>query len=134
MALGGCVVIIVLVILIVNLGGCVKKESCSQFNLNSTSLSTTFFVLSGLTFASSILQICTLTYFNHGNLPDSLSTCNANQDSNCTLGVGAHYGIAAFFVYLIGCFVFAMAGVGCRVAELAKPNGGDLEESLLGTV
>lgn len=44
------------------------------------------------------------------------------------------YGVAAFFVYLIGCFVFAMAGVGCRLAELQTPDGGGLEENLLGTV
>lgn len=56
-AFGGCAALIVLVVIMANLGVCVKKESCSRFNLNSTSLSTTFFVLAVLTFISSILQI-----------------------------------------------------------------------------
>lgn len=136
--LGGCAALIILVVIVVNLGGCIRKESCSQFNLNSTSLSTTFFVLAVLIFISSILQISTLTYFNQGNLPDSVETCNANKDSNCTMGVGAHYGVGAFIMYLLACFVYAMAGVGCRLAEMATPDVGDLdtdlEESLLGTV
>ena len=59
--------------------------------------------------------------------------CNVKSDSNCTMGVGAHYAIGSFCLYLIGSFVYAMAGVGCLFAEWAKAGCGDLEESLLGT-
>ena len=114
---GGCAAFTVLVIMIANVACCAKRGCCSAFNLNSTSHSTTFFTLSGLTFLSSILQICTLTYFKQGNDNDYAITCNATQDSNCTMGVGAHYAIISFVVYLLGCLVYAMAGVGCRVAE-----------------
>jgi hypothetical protein len=115
---GGCAAWIVVIIFVANyLACCVKRGCCSRFNLNSTSNSTTFFSLSGLTFLASLLQICTLTYFNQGNVPSYVVTCNANKDSNCTMGVGAHYAIIAFVVYLIACFVYAMAGVGCRVVE-----------------
>ena len=58
-ALGGVSVLIVMVIIIASLGCCVKRECCSRFNLNSTSLPTTFFALSGLTFSTAIMQICT---------------------------------------------------------------------------
>mmetsp|Transcript_11287 Transcript_11287/g.17019 ORF Transcript_11287/g.17019 Transcript_11287/m.17019 type:complete len:349 (+) Transcript_11287:181-1227(+) len=129
---GGCATWMVTVISIANLACCIKKGGCcARFNLNSTSHSTTFFTLSGLTFLSSILQICTLTYFNQGNVPDYTITCNANEDSNCTMGVGAHYGIIAFIMYLVACFVYAMAGVGCRIVEAANGGrGGDVEDNL----
>mmetsp|Transcript_4174 Transcript_4174/g.7161 ORF Transcript_4174/g.7161 Transcript_4174/m.7161 type:complete len:355 (-) Transcript_4174:623-1687(-) len=129
---GGCATWMVTVISIANLACCIKKGCCARFNLNSTSHSTTFFTLSGLTFLSSILQICTLTYFKQGNVPDYSITCNANEDSNCTMGVGAHYGIIAFLMYLVACFVYAMAGVGCRIVEAANGGGrgGDVEDNL----
>jgi len=67
---GGCAAWIVVIIFVANyLACCVKRGCCSRFNLNSTSNSTTFFSLSGLTFLASLLQICTLTYFNQGNVP-----------------------------------------------------------------
>lgn len=125
---GGCAAFIVLVIMIANVACCVKRGCCSRFNLNSTSHSTTFFTLSGLTFLSSILQICTLTYFKKGNETNYAITCNATEDSNCTLGVGAHYAIIAFIVYLLGSFVYAMAGVGCKVAEGFNPR--EVEDNL----
>jgi len=117
--LGGIAMTIVAVIFVVNLLGRSDGGGCcsSRFNLNSTSNSNTFFTLSGLTFVASILQICTLTYFNQGSVPNYAITCNANLDSNCTMAVGAHYAIIAFVMYLMACFVYAMAGVGCRVVE-----------------
>lgn len=126
---GGCAVWIMLTILVANyMACCVRRGCCSRFNLNSTSNSITFFTLSGLVFLAGILQISTLTYFNQGNVPDYTVTCNANEDSNCTMGAGAHYAIISFVVYLIATFVFAMAGVGCRVVEGAynkeKKSGG----------
>ena len=120
-AFGGLWALIVLVIIIASLGCCVERGCCSRFSLNSTSHST-FFVLSGLTFSASILQICTLTYFKN-------DVCNT-EGLNCTRGVGANYAIASFFLYLFGCFVYAyMATVRLRWAKA----GGGLEESLLGT-
>ena len=53
---GGCAAFIVAAMTIANLACCAKKGCCYRFNLNSTSLSTTFFALSGLVFTSSILQ------------------------------------------------------------------------------
>jgi len=125
---GGCAAWIFATISLFNLIGCGRNKDdaegggsgnfCSKFNLNSTNNSITFFVLSGLTFLASILQICTLTYFSPGTVTDYSVICNAKgSDSNCTMGVGAHYAIIAFVFYLIACFVYAMAGVGCRVIE-----------------
>ena len=127
-AFGGLWALIVLVIIIASLGCCVKRGCCPRFNLNSTSHAT-FFVLSGLTFSSSILQICTLTYFKN-------DVCNT-EGLNCTMGLGAHYAIASFFLYLIGCFVYVyMARARLRLAKagrgVSEQIRGVLEESLLG--
>lgn len=125
--LGGCATFMDLIILMANLGSCARKESCSRFNLNSStsSLSKTFFGLAGVTFVSSILQISTMSYFSQGNQTQYAITCNASLDSNCSMGVGAHYAIISFIMYLLAGFVYAMAGVGCRAAgEPAAKSGG----------
>lgn len=125
--LGGCAALMDLVILMANyLGSCDSKFSLESSTSNNNA--ETFFGLSGLTFLSSILQISTMSYFSQGNQTEYAITCNASLDSNCSMGVGAHYAIIAFIMYLLACFVYALAGVGCRAAEAAKSGGGDNEE------
>ena len=116
-------------------GGNNKSTCCSKYNLNSTNNSITFFILSGLTLLASIFQICTLTYFNLKNVEYAV-TCNAGDDSSCVQGVGAHYTIVAFVMYLFGSGVFGFAGLGCWIVEKEKQqreggvsgNGGDDDE------
>lgn len=119
--------VVALVMLIANMMCCVRRGKCSRFDLNSTSQSNIFFSLSGLTVLSSILQICTLTYFKKSNVPDYVITCNGNEDSTCTISVGASFAIVAFIFYLLAGFVYAMAGVGCRLVEETNNN---LEDSM----
>ena len=111
-----------------------NKGCCSKYNLNSTNNSITFFILSGLTLLASICQISTLTYFNMKNVTEYEVTCNANKDSACVQGVGAHYTIVAFVMYLFGSGVFGFAGLGCWIVEKEKKkregggNGGEDED------
>ncbi len=130
--LGGCAALVDVVVMLANLGSCATKESCSKFSLESTSNAKTFFGLSGLTVLSSILQISTMSYFSQGNQTEYAITCNASLDSNCSMGVGAHYAIIAFIMYLLAGGVYAMAGVGCKAAEAAKSGGsdGEVEDTL----
>lgn len=130
--LGGCAALMDVVVMMANLGSCATKESCSKFSLESTSNANTFFGLSGLTFLSSILQISTMSYFSQGNQTEYSITCNASLDSNCSMGVGAHYAIIAFIMYLLAGGVYALAGVGCKAAETAKSGGsdGEVEDTL----
>ena len=107
-----------------------KTGCCTKYNLNSTNNSITFFILSGLTLLASICQICTLTYFNMKNVTEYEVTCNASVDSSCVQGVGAHYTIVAFVMYLFGSCVFGFAGLGCWIVEKEKKKreGGEDED------